>query len=50
MKNSCEIEGNKVADDAGLVAELLYHPPEVMLEAVLYLFQVLLLTGKVPGM
>ena len=42
------LKANKAADDAGLVAELLHHSPEVMLEAMLHLFRRTLLTGEVP--
>ena len=42
------MKANKAADDAGLVAELLHHSPEVMLEALLHLFRRTLLTGEVP--
>ena len=42
------LKTNKVADDVGLVAELLHHSPEVMLEALLHLFRTALLTGEVP--
>ena len=42
------LKANKAADDAGLVAELLHHSSEVMLEALLHLFRTVLLTGRVP--
>ena len=42
------LKTNKVADDVGLVAELLHHSPEVMLEALLHLFRTVLFTGEVP--
>ena len=42
------LKTNKAADDVGLVAELLHHSPEVMLEALLHLFRTVLLTGEVP--
>ena len=32
-KGVARLKANKAADDAGLVAELLHHSPEVMLEA-----------------
>ena len=43
------LKAKKVPDDAGLVAELLHHSPEVMLEALWHLFRRTLLTGEVPG-
>ena len=42
------LKANKAADDAGLVAELVHHSPEVMLEALSHLFRRTLLTGEVP--
>ena len=42
------LKTNKAADDVGLVAELLHHSPEVMLEALLHLFRTVLFTGEVP--
>ena len=47
-KAVARLEANKAADDAGLVAELLHHSPEVMLEALLHLFRKVRLTGKMP--
>ena len=43
------LKANKVADDAGLVAELLHHSPEIMLKALLDLFRRVLLTGRVDA-
>ena len=47
-KAVARLKANKAADDAGLVAELLHHSPEVMLEALLHLFRTVLLIGRVP--
>ena len=47
-KAVARLKANKAADDAGLVAELLHHSPELMLEALLHLFRRVLLTGTVP--
>ena len=42
------LKADEPADDVGLVAELLHHSPDIMLEALLHLFRTALLTGRVP--
>ena len=47
-KAIARLKADKAADYAGLVAELLHHSSEVMLEALLHLFRTVQLTGRAP--
>ena len=42
------LKADEPADDVEVVAELLHHSPDVMLEALSHLFRRALLTGGVP--